>query len=440
VRIGYLIQHFPPEVGAGAARASELSLRWAELGHEVTIITAMPNRPMRRIHPAYRERLFLSETWRGIQVHRAWLYATPDGGFVPTIANNVSFMLTGLLQTLLRTGKLDVLIASSPPFFQHVSGAAAAKAKGVPLVLEVRDLWPDYLVDMGMLRSGARHTRALFSLERALLRSADGVVVVTDSFRNRLAAKGVDPERVAVVPNGVDLRLYKAGAAETPPPLFPRRESDEIVIGYLGNFGAGQDLPAVIRAFALAVRRGLNGRLVLMGDGPDRSALQSALVASELNDRAVIGPAIPREETPGFYGACDACIVPLAAVPVFQETVPSKLFEVMAAERPVIGCFEGEAARIVVASGSGIVASPADEASIAAAMLHMAGLPAPARAAMGASGRGYVTEHHDRRRLADRYAAFLGQVAARGRTQVPDQMDGPVPGAPRSFELPRRLL
>src|SRR4051812_43177425 len=213
LRIGYLIQDFPPEVGAGPARAFEMAKRWKALGADVTIITAMPNRriPGRGdggIAGRYKGKLFVEENCDGIRILRSWLYTGTGRGFSTKVINNLSFMVTAMAHGGFRKLGLDILIASSPPFLPHVSGVFLSKVLRILLVLEIRDLWPDYLVDLGILSKG-RRSAALFRLERWLLRSADWAVVVTESFRRRLVTKGVAIERIDVVPNGVDVEQYQ---------------------------------------------------------------------------------------------------------------------------------------------------------------------------------------------------------------------------------------
>lgn len=412
--IGYLVQQFPPEVGAGPARVAELGVRWLAAGAALSVFTGMPNRPEGRIHPKYRGKLAVDETWWGIAVHRTWLYASPRHGFAVTLLNNLTFMATAAANAVLRARGVDVLIASSPPFFVHLAGRLAARARRVPLVLEVRDLWPDYLVGMGVVREGPLR-RALFALERRLLRGADHVVVVTHSFRRRVIEKGVDPARVSVIPNGVDTSFYHPGAEEPPLPAL-RRRGDEFLVGYLGNFGASQDLSAVVEAAALLETEDPSVRIVLVGDGTERAKVEeraAALAPSNLS----IHPPIPKERTRAFYAACDGCLVPLAAVEVLQETIPSKLFEVMACEVPVVASLAGEAAAIVRESGGGVVCAPADPRAIADAVLALRRRGPAERAEMGRNGREYVRARYGRDALARRYLEVLTAVGARARAE-----------------------
>jgi glycosyltransferase involved in cell wall biosynthesis len=411
LKIGYLVQQFPPEVGAGPARVTEMALRWQDAGAEVVVVTGMPNRPEGRIHPEYRGKLFTSEDWRGLRVLRSWLYASPRHGFVRTVMNNATFMATSAANALFRAGRPDVLIASSPPFFPHIAGAMVSRMRRVPLVLEVRDLWPDYLVGMGVLKEGPA-TRALFALERRLLRGAEHVIVVTESFRERVIAKGVAPERIDVIPNGVDTAQYYASPGEEPPLDALRRRDGEFVVGYLGNFGAGQALGAIVDAAVRVAARDPSVRFVLAGDGPEREAVQARAAEAGAGNVSV-HPPLPKEKTRAFYNACDVCLVPLAPFPILQETVPSKIFEVMACERPVLASLGGEGAAIVGRAGGGVVAPPGDADAIASAVLRLKATDAAERAAMGARGRAFVREHYSREALAVRYLEILGRVAGR---------------------------
>lgn len=412
LHVGYLVQQFPPEVGAGPARVLEMAHHWMIAGARVSVLTGMPNRPGGKIYDGYRRRLFLDETWEGIRVHRSWLYATPRHGMVRTLLNNASFTLTSSIQGVRRGGNLDVLIASSPPFFTHLAGQVIAKARGVPLVLEVRDLWPDYLVGMGMLDSRGAPARTLFAMESYLLRRAAAVTVVTRSFARRVVEKGIPPDRVHVMPGGVDAERYYR--SEEAPPIAPLQRSrpKEFIVGYLGNFGAGQKLETVIDAAAMLKARDSEVRIVIVGDGPAKESLENAIRRAGVTNVS-LHPPIPKEQTRAFYANCDICLVPLAPVAVFQETIPSKIFEILACERPLIASLDGEARTIVESSGAGWTTPPGDAGKLAEALMIAAATSSDERRAMGERGRGYVMEHYSRRSIAQQYLALLGNVASR---------------------------
>lgn len=414
LRIGYLVQQFPPEVGAGPARVVEMARYWQARGARVTVLTgfptrSLPGRPFGSGDPAYRGRVFAEEDYDGMRVLRSWLYRASRPGIGPTLLNNLSFMASSFAHAVARAGPLDVLIASSPPFFPHVAGAAAAALRRIPLVLEIRDLWPDYIVAMGLLREGQLKTRALFALERRLLRRADHVVVVTESFRRRVIGKGVDPEDVSVVSNGVDLERYYPSDEPPPLPSLERRD-DEFIIGYLGTFGASQQLGSIVDAAEILAAEDPAIRVVLAGDGLERQRVVDH-AATRAVPNLIFEPAIPKEHTRAFYNACDACLVPLAPLDVLQETVPSKIFEVLACGRPVLASVGGEARDIVLRSGAGAVAAPGDARAIANAARSLKALSTEERITVGRKGRDYVAQHFTRRVLADRYLSTLLEAA-----------------------------
>jgi colanic acid biosynthesis glycosyl transferase WcaI len=417
VKIGYLVQQFPPEVGAGSARVMEMALRWRQCGAEVCVITGMPNRPEGRIHAPYRGKLFLKEEVEGVRVLRSWLYASPKHGFVRTVANNTSFMISSALHGIARASGLDVLIASSPPLFPHIAGASVARWRQLPLVLEIRDLWPDYLVGMGTLEEGSLAARSLFGLEKRLLRCSDAVVAVTESFRERIILKGVAAERVVVIPNGVDPAAYYPSADEPPPVPQLERLPGEFIVGYLGNFGAGQRLGTVVQTAALLAEVEPGLRFVLIGDGPDRINVEREARALNLPNLSILGP-IPKNRTRAFYNACDVCLVPLAPFGIFQETIPSKIFEVMACGRPVLASLGGEAAKIVEQSGGGVVTSAGCSEGMASGLRRLRAMTDAERVDIGKRGRTFVVERFDRNRLADRYFQILKSVAANNRNST----------------------
>ncbi len=412
LRIGYLVQDFAPEVGAGPARVLEMARQWKSAGAEVTIVTGMPNRPQGRIHEGYRGRGFMEEEWEGHRVLRSWLYASERRGFLRTIANNVSFMATSAMHGAARLRGLDILIASSPPFFVHLSGEALRMTRRLPLVLEIRDLWPDYLVEMGVVRNRLAQ-RALFATERHLLRRARSVVVVTESFRNRIVEKGIPRERVEVIPNGVDTSFYFHDRESEPPLPSLRRSEGEFIVGYLGNFGAGQELRTVLDAAVhLADVPGI--RLVLAGDGTERHRVVEHWRSLGLTN-VTIEESIPKESTRAFYSHCDVSLVPLAPLPIFQETVPSKIFEVMACEVPVLASLSGEGAEIVERSGGGIATPPGDARAMADGILALRARTPEERRRLGAAGRDFVSRHYSRQTLASRYLDILREVVDRDR-------------------------
>lgn len=383
--------------------------RWVAAGAEVTVMTAMPNRPAGRIHPEWRGRLFGEETIGGARVLRSWLYARPGGGFLTTLLNNLSFAATATVHALRRAGSFDVLIASSPPWFPLPAGDFLARRWKVPLVLELRDLWPDYLLEMGVLRPRAL-ARAVLAWDRRLLGRAARLVTVTEPLREVLVQKGLPPERVEVISNGVDPDEYFP-ATEPVPDEALRRRSGEFLVGYLGNFGAGQRLDVVLEAAGQLATSSPGIRFVLAGDGTDYRRIQQRVAQARLPNLTLLGT-IPKPSTRAFYNACDACLVPLAPLPLFAHALPTKLFEIMACGRPVIASAGGLVADALRRAGAGVTATPGDSTALAEAIRAVSRMSPEERRAMGAGGTAFVARHFHRGVLAERYLTLLRSAAA----------------------------
>jgi colanic acid biosynthesis glycosyl transferase WcaI len=411
VHIGYFVPDFPPEVGAGPARVVEMSRHWIAAGERVTVFTTIPSRrlpglPYGAVPEEFRGKLKVRGSHEGIDVVRNWVVVSGRQSTAAILAHNFSFLATGSAALATHRDRPDIAIVSGPPYFPLYGGAVAARLRNIPMVLELRDLWPEYAEEMGLLRSTLLR-RVLHAADRRLMRSAAAIVTVTESFRLRIEEKVGNGVPTGVFPNGVDADFYTPGPTPT---------NDSFTFGYIGTFGFGQDLPAVVRAFArFRAATGARSRLLLVGDGNERRKVEAAITDAGAADTISIRLPIPRDETVAFYRSCDAVVVPLAAYPTLRETVPSKLFEAMSCGRAVIGAFRGEAERIIEESGCGIVAEPGDAESIADAMARMRALSPERRAEMGAAGRTWVLGNASRAAISRRYLEFIRSVAGSRR-------------------------
>jgi glycosyltransferase involved in cell wall biosynthesis len=402
VRIAYVSHYFVPEPAAPAARVHELARAWVRNGHQVSVITALPNHPVGRIAPEYRRRLWATECLDGIDVLRCWLYAVPNRGVARRGLDHLSFMVSSVALGLPRLGRVDVVIASSPTLFSALSAWFIARSRRVPFVLEVRDLWPEAIVSMGLMRRGLA-VSALERLAHFLYRQASRVVVVTESFADYLAGRGVPRSKLAVIPNGADMRLFSPSADGTA--IRARFGLDQqFVVAYVGSHGLSHGLGAVLNAAAHQP----DVTYLLVGDGADRDRLYA-----ERERRGLLNvrmhPSVPKSDVPGLYAAADVCLVPLRDVPIFQTFVPSKLFEVLAAGRPIVGAVRGEARHILKRSGGALLVAPEDGAGIAAAVQMLRADP-EVRAELGRRGRAFAEQHYDRDVLAARYLDVLRSV------------------------------
>ncbi len=404
----YLSQYFPPEISAPAARVHEFSREWVRLGHRVQVVTAFPNHPTGVVPPAYRGRLWDREVVDGIEVFRNWTLAVPNRALPLRVASQISFPLSITLLGLPRVRRPDVVLATSPSSFTSVSGLTFARVLRAPFVFEVRDLWPQLFIEMGMIKN-----RALISvLEAAELlqyRRAQRIVVVTERFKEVLAGRGVPPDKVDVVPNGVALEVFREDGAKRAALRQQLGLGDRFVLGYVGTHGLLQGLGSVLDA-ADILRGDDRIRFLFVGHGHEREKLLK-LAADRALPNVVFVPGRPREEIPGYYSVCDACLIALRKEPFLaQNFVPSKLFEIMACGRAVVASLAGEGAAMVREAGAGVVVPPEDGAALARAVTDLAEHPERTRT-YGRAGRERVQARYARRALAERYAGILAKVA-----------------------------
>jgi glycosyltransferase involved in cell wall biosynthesis len=402
-RLLVVSHYFPPETGAPQTRLSELAAAWAAAGDQVTVLTGMPSHPT-GIRPAeYRGAVRRREHRDGYADLRTWLYATPNEGVVRKTVSHLSFMISSVLLGWRASGRADTVLVSSPTFFSIASAWLLARIKRARLIVEVRDLWPAIFVELGVL-TNRRLIALLERLELAAYAAADEVVVVSDGFRANLIGRGVPADKVHTIRNGVAVDRFDP-AADADPYLRVGlgARPDERLVLYAGTHGISQGLPeAAEAAVALA---GHPVHLAFVGEGADKPRLR--LRVSELGlTNVTLAKAIPSELMPSLLATADILLVTLRDVPLFATFIPSKMFEYLAAGRPVIGAVAGEAAQILREAGS-VVVPPGDAAALAAAIAELAADP-QRRAAIAASGRAYVERFFDRAELARQYRKILG--------------------------------
>src|SRR5690606_5812628 len=209
MKLLFLTDNFPPEVNAPANRTYEHCKEWVKSGVDVTVITCAPNFPKGEVYPGYKNKLYQRELIDGIKVIRVWSYITANEGFVKRILDYISFAVMAFLSGLFV--KTDLIVATSPQFFTAVSGSLLSTFKRKKWVFEVRDLWPESIIAVGAMERN-RAIRFFEWLEKRLYLSADHIIVVTDTFKEKITARGIDPNKISVFKNGANLELFKPQA------------------------------------------------------------------------------------------------------------------------------------------------------------------------------------------------------------------------------------
>ncbi|MCX4242759.1 glycosyltransferase family 4 protein [Paraliomyxa miuraensis] len=408
MKILYVSQYFPPEMGAPAARVSELSRAWTEAGHEVCVLTGFPNHPTGVVPPQYRGKIRERERWGDVEVLRTWIHAAANRGIARRSLAFLSFasssVVLGALDRSVRGA--DVVVATSPQFLCAVSGWVLSRILRVPYVLEVRDLWPASIVEVGVLPPRHPVILTLEQVEQFLYRQAALLVSVTDSFCDVWKQQGIDPDKMRVIKNGVDLELF------SPRPIDEAQKSalglhGKFVVSYIGTHGMAQRLDTLLDA-AQRLQDDPEIHVLLVGEGAERERLVARVEAQGLRNVTMLGQQ-PREAIPALVAASDLVAVILRRTELFEKVLPSKMFEIMGSGRPMVLGVRGEAERLLRDAGAGWAVTPEDPDALAEAIRRAKADPEECRR-RGAAGRAFVCEHYDRDRLARRYLEELQTV------------------------------
>jgi colanic acid biosynthesis glycosyl transferase WcaI len=385
VRFLILTQYFPPEHGAPQVRLAAFARVLHRAGHEVEVVTAMPNYPTGRIFESYRRAFYRREEWEGVAVHRVWLYAAMGAGF-KRLVNYLSFTVTSLV-ALLRARRPDYLFVESPPLFLGLSALLAARMWRVPVIFNVADLWPDSVRELGIVNDGPV-LRAVERLERWIYRKATYVNAVTEGIRTTLIErKGVPASKVLLLINGVDTEMFSPGPPE---PDLTRElgwEGKRVLLD-AGTLGIAQGLTVALDAMQALRERAPEVLLAFIGDGSERKSLEAAARERGLANVRFYDPR-PPEYVARLYRCASAGLASLKKLSLFEGARPSRILPAMASGKPVVYSGLGEGAHLLERARAGVVTRPEDPVALADAIARLAADPRLA-ADLGASGRRFV--------------------------------------------------
>lgn len=407
MRILYVSQYFPPEMGAPSARVHELSREWVKLGHDVSVLTGFANHPTGHKAAKDKWRITRREGIDGIDVVRSYIWATPNRGTVRRMMSYASFMASATFIGSIRISRPDVVVATSPQLLCALAGYVLALRFRVPFVMEVRDLWPESILAVQAMNDN-RVIRGLKGLAHFLYSHATRIVTVGQGYRQEIHERyGIALDRMDVVPNGIDTELFVPGPRDNE----VRREygwGDKFVVLYVGTHGMAHALHIVIDAAdALAERTDI--LFALVGEGAEKEKLRRIAGEKSLTNVQFIDHQ-PKERVPLFYSACDVGLVPLRNTPLFQSVLPSKIFEYLGMAKPILLSVDGEARKLVEDGQAGWYVPPEDAPALCEAVLH-AFRQRDLLTSMGTRGREFVLRHYDRRMLAARYLSLLTSVS-----------------------------
>jgi glycosyltransferase involved in cell wall biosynthesis len=346
----------------------------------------------------------------GIHVLRVATSRSSHKGVGGQLLSFLTFALSSLAAGL-RVRNVDVVLATTPPIFQAVTAWLIAAIRRRPLILEIRDLWPEFIIDMGKLKNPMVIAVARW-LERFLYKRADSFIVNSPAYVGYLETKGVDQSRITLVPNGVspDMFANDASAARDAETIRVRHAlTGKFVVMYAGAMGPANDLDTLLDA-AAELRSTERIHIVLVGDGKQRKQLEARARERRLDNVTFAGPQ-SKVDMRAFLNAADICVATLQNIAMFRMTYPNKVFDYLAAGRPVVLAIDGVIRDVVERAEGGVFVNPGDSRALAAAIRELANDPERCRA-MGRRGQDYVRRHFNRRDHGELFTSVLRRTAA----------------------------
>lgn len=350
-----LTQYFPPEIGGGSQRSVGFVEELANLGCNVTVVTPFPSYLLSKDQIEKKFKLYEKTIDKsGVVIYRTFVYASDRGSFIKRILYYLSFMLSSIIVTLFKVKNIDYLITISPPYFTGISGIFIKMIKRAKFIFDIGDLWPEGAVQLGYLKNKTVIALAEAG-ERWIYRNSDIINVVTRLTKEKLHKNFPYIKKIFYVPNFVNAQFIKKSEKNIDV-VKKLGLKDKLVFGYAGNIGSAQGLKIVAEAAELT--KDIKDIVYLViGEGVDSDLLKQ-LKAEKKLDNLILHPPVSREKIVEFISVFDVMIIPLIKNELFRITIPSKLYESMAAEIPVLLGVDGEARRIVEEAGCGLYFEP----------------------------------------------------------------------------------
>ncbi len=387
----------------GGTRHHEFARYLAAQGHRVTVVaspvsylTGGKNLPLMIDHS--------SQENGDVTILRAYTYSALHKSFVHRFLAFVSFMVSSFWNGL-GVRNVDVVWGTSPPIFQGVTAWALARLKGAKFLFEVRDLWPQFAIAVGVLKTPILIRLSLW-LERFLYRRADRLIVNSPGYLDHVTGRGA--RRVVLIPNGADPSMFDPSASGE---AFRTRHllADKFVVLYAGAHGLSNGLGIVLECARLLAASRPEVQIVFLGDGKEKPNLQKQAAGMGLNNVLFLPP-VPKNEMAEALAGADACLAILKPIEEYKTTYPNKVFDYMAAGRPVVLAIDGVIRQVVEAAGCGVFAQPGSPSALAEAIRALAEDRKKSRR-MGLAGREYLEQHFSRKKISADLMRVLEELA-----------------------------
>jgi lipopolysaccharide/colanic/teichoic acid biosynthesis glycosyltransferase len=409
-RVLLIHQAFASPAEGGGTRHYEFGQRAMVRGHKVTVVTSdlsyLTGNPVHQ-----RRGLYAEHSVDGLRVLRSYAFPALHRSFLCRVFSFFTFTASSFL-TALMSGPADLVMGTSPPIFQTLSAWAVAFLRRRPFLLEIRDLWPEFAIDMGVLKNPVLIWISR-RLEDFLYARATHILINSPAYRDYLLGKGVAPLKVSLICNGVDPAMFDpAAGGEHAKNKWGLR--GKFVVSYAGAIGMANDLGTLIRA-AERSRDREETIYLIAGDGKERANIEADVRNRGLSN-VIFAGTLSKNEVAELMAASDACIAILKDIPMFRTTYPNKVFDYMAAGRPTVLAIDGVIRDVIEDSGAGICVSPGDDKALAEAISRLAADPQQARL-LGLRGREYVIKHFNRSEQADEFVMLVEHLICAGKSE-----------------------
>ena len=405
-------QYFLHKEDAGGSRWNQFAKYWAQQGHRITVLAGMVHYATGKKHPEYKGKFFVTEhEGPNITIKRCHVSEAYNRSFLGRAWAYLSFTFSSTLAGLW-VRKPDIMICTSPPLTVGVTGAILGWLKRIPMVFEVRDLWPESAIDTGVLTSPGI-IKLLYWMERVSYRAAAWINVLTPAFKDALVGrKGIAADKISMIPNAADLDIIKPGPLDN----WVREKHNlggKFVVTYVGAHGVANALTQLVEAAKILKDKAPAVQIMLVGEGMEKARLMETAQAARL-DNITFVESVPKNKIGDYINASDVCTAVLKRCDTFKTVYPNKVFDYMAAAKPIIIGIDGVARQLVEADAqAGRFAEPENPAAFVEVLLALKAQP-EVMAQYGARGMNYVRNNFSREVLASSYLKILETISAQG--------------------------
>lgn len=401
-------QYFLGKTDAGGSRWNQFAKYWSEQGHKITVLAGSVHYATGKKQPEYKGKFIVKEQIaENTVVFRCHVSESYNKSFIGRFWAYISFAFSSIVAGLFYVKKPDVVICTSPPLTVGLTGWILSRLKRIPMVFEVRDLWPESAIDTGVLTNKFL-IKLSYWLEKKSYKSACWINVLTPAFKQALIEKkNVKPDRISMIPNAADLDIFKPGELNN----WVRQKYNlqgKFVVTYVGAHGRANALMQLVNV-AEKLKDNDDVRIMLVGDGMEKQILKQEAQNKNLNN-IVFVDAVPKEQIVEYIAASDVCTAVLKKVDTFKTVYPNKVFDYMSAKRPIILAIDGVARKLVEDAGAGIYVEPENADEFAVAVIKMKNDLNLMRD-FSENGYKYVCENFDRSILAEKYLDIISNNA-----------------------------